>query len=113
MAGLSFGDALALELYRRHPEVPRSLILASAYAGWAGSLPPDEVDRRLNQVLDLADLPPERFISAVEPTMFEGSTPPEFLASLSQFHPAGLRAMARAVAEADLRAEVRAFLQAA
>jgi pimeloyl-ACP methyl ester carboxylesterase len=103
VAGLSFGGALALELYRRHPEIPRTLILASAYAGWAGSLPPEEVDRRLNQVLDLADLPPERFVSAVEPTMFEGETPPDFFASLLEFHPAGLRAMARAVAEADLR----------
>lgn len=103
VAGLSFGGALALELYRRHPEVPRTLILASAYAGWAGSLPPEETDRRLNQVLDLADLPPERFVSAVEPTMFRDATPPDFLASLPAFHPVGLRAMARAVAEADLR----------
>ncbi len=39
VAGLSFGAALALALYRRHPVVPRTLILASAYAGWAGSLP--------------------------------------------------------------------------
>ena len=37
--GLSFGGALALELYRRHPAVPRTLVLVSAYAGWAGSLP--------------------------------------------------------------------------
>src|SRR5437660_259439 len=37
--GLSFGGALALELYRRHPAIPRSLVLVSAYAGWAGSLP--------------------------------------------------------------------------
>ena len=103
VAGLSFGGALAIELHRRHPEIPRTLILASAYAGWSGSLPPDEVDRRLTQVLDLADLPPERFASAVEPTMFGGATPPDFLASLLEFHPVGLRAMARAVAAADLR----------
>ena len=103
VAGLSFGGAVAIELHRRHPEIPRSLILASAYAGWAGSLPPDEVDRRLAQVLELADLPPERFVSVVAPTMFEGVTPPDFLASLLEFHPAGVRAMARAVAEADLR----------
>src|SRR5947199_586028 len=36
MLGLSFGAGLALELYRRHPTVPRTLVLASAYAGWAG-----------------------------------------------------------------------------
>jgi pimeloyl-ACP methyl ester carboxylesterase len=39
--GLSFGGTLALELYRRHSTVPRSLLIASAYAGWAGSLSPD------------------------------------------------------------------------
>lgn len=103
VAGLSFGGALAIELHRRHPHIPRTLTLASAYAGWPGSLPPDEVDRRLTQALELSDLPPERFVGAVEPTMFEGATPPDFLASLLAFHPIGLRAMARAVAEADLR----------
>jgi pimeloyl-ACP methyl ester carboxylesterase len=103
VGGLSFGGALALELYRRHPGVPGSLILVSAYAGWAGSLPPDEVEHRLTQVLELADLPPERFVGAIEPTMFKDATPADILASISDFHPAGLRAMARAVAEADLR----------
>jgi pimeloyl-ACP methyl ester carboxylesterase len=39
VGGLSWGGGLALELYRRHPGVVRTLILASAYAGWAGSLP--------------------------------------------------------------------------
>lgn len=33
VAGLSFGGALALELYRRRPDIPRSLVLLSAYAG--------------------------------------------------------------------------------
>ena len=42
--GLSFGAVLALELYRRHPLVPRTLVLASAYAGWAGSLPAEVVE---------------------------------------------------------------------
>src|SRR6266498_1155011 len=32
VAGLSFGGALALELYRRHYAIPRTLILASGYA---------------------------------------------------------------------------------
>ena len=43
--GLSFGAVLALELYRRHPRVPRAFVLASAYAGWAGSLPAEVVER--------------------------------------------------------------------
>jgi pimeloyl-ACP methyl ester carboxylesterase len=45
VAGLSFGGILALALYRRHPAVPRSLVLASAYAGWGGSLPPESPPR--------------------------------------------------------------------
>ena len=37
VAGLSFGGILALALSGRHPGIPRTLILASAYAGWSGS----------------------------------------------------------------------------
>jgi pimeloyl-ACP methyl ester carboxylesterase len=107
VAGLSFGGTLALELHRRHPGVARTLVLASAYAGWAGSLPPQVTEQRLRQALELADLPAEEFVSALAPTMFSESAPPElvdrFVASMFEFHPAGLRTMARASAEADLR----------
>lgn len=34
VGGISFGGALALELYRHHLPVPATLVLASAYAGW-------------------------------------------------------------------------------
>lgn len=106
VAGLSFGGALALELYRRHPAVPRTLILASAYAGWAGSLPADVAGQRLRQALVLAGLSPEEFAGTLLPTMFSPTTPPEvveaFRANMLGFHPAGVRAMARASAE-DLR----------
>jgi pimeloyl-ACP methyl ester carboxylesterase len=44
--GLSFGSVLALELFRRHPECVRSLVLLSGYAGWAGSLGHDEAEQR-------------------------------------------------------------------
>ena len=93
VAGLSLGGGLALELYRRHPAVPRTLVLASAYAGWAGSLAPEETERRLRQVLDLADRPPEEFVAAVRPTMFAAGVPQEtadaFAASVGEFHPSG------------------------
>ena len=106
VVGLSFGG-LALELYRRHPEIPTTLVLAGAYAGWAGSLPPEVVEQRLQQALQLADLPSEHLVRAVVPTLFSESASPElvdeFAASVSEFHPAGLRAMARSFAEADLR----------
>ena len=107
VAGLSFGGGLALELYRRHPALPRTLILASAYAGWAGSLPPEVFEQRLKLALQSADLPPDRFVREVMPTLFSKSAPAEmveeFAANVSGFHPAGLTAMARSFAEADLR----------
>ena len=40
VAGLSFGGALALALCHRHPAVPGTLTLASAYAGGPAPCPP-------------------------------------------------------------------------
>jgi pimeloyl-ACP methyl ester carboxylesterase len=106
IAGLSFGGALTLEFYRRHSGIPMTLILASAYAGWGGSLPADVAEQRLRQALLLADLPPDEFVGALLPTMFSERMTPEAVdalgASMLAFHPAGFRAMARASAE-DLR----------
>jgi pimeloyl-ACP methyl ester carboxylesterase len=107
VAGISFGGAMALELYRRHPAVPRTLILADAYAGWAGSLSPEAVADRLRFSLDVADLPPDDFVESMLPGMFSSSAAPErvaaFTATVREFHPVGFRAMALASAEADLR----------
>ena len=47
VAGLSWGGTLALELYRRRPELVATLVLADTYAGWKGSLPEDEVRARV------------------------------------------------------------------
>src|SRR5918995_3606795 len=63
VVGLSFGGGLALELYRRHPELAMTLVLASAYAGWAGSLPVEVVEQCLQQALRLADLPADRLVT--------------------------------------------------
>jgi pimeloyl-ACP methyl ester carboxylesterase len=106
VAGVSFGGALALELCRRHPAVPRTLVLASAYAGWGGSLSAEDTDQRLRQALALSDLSPDELVGALLPTMFSEGTPPdavdEFGEAMRLTHPAGFRAMARAAAE-DLR----------
>jgi pimeloyl-ACP methyl ester carboxylesterase len=106
VVGLSFGGALALALYRRHPAVPTTLTLASGYAGWGGSLPAATAQQRLQQAMALADLPPDALVEALLPSMFSDATPlrtvAQFGGSLRAFHPAGLRAMARACAE-DLR----------
>jgi pimeloyl-ACP methyl ester carboxylesterase len=105
--GLSFGGGLALELYRRHSTVPKTLILVSAYAGWAGSLAPETVQNRLRNGLKQSELPPEEVTAAWLPTLFEESVPADVVAEtaeiMSGFHPVGMRAMLRAFAEADLR----------
>jgi pimeloyl-ACP methyl ester carboxylesterase len=101
VVGLSFGGILALALQRRRAS--RALVLASAYAGWAGSLPPDQAERRLQQAYALADATPEAFVNALLPTMFAAPMPRDtvdaFRDSLLAFHPRGFRAMARASAE--------------
>lgn len=105
--GLSLGAALALELYRRHPAAPRSLVLASAYAGWAGSLPPEMVEQRIQRVSQALDLPPDQWAKEWTPSMLSPSAPPELVqeveALLADFHPAGQRAILRAFAHQDLR----------
>jgi pimeloyl-ACP methyl ester carboxylesterase len=107
VVGLSFGAGLALELYRRHARLPATLVLASAYAGWAGSLPPEVVEERLRDVLRQADLAPDEVVAESLPSLFAASPPAavveEVAAIMREFHPAGLRVMAHAFAEADLR----------
>ena len=40
IVGLSWGAALAMQLYGRHPAIPRTLVLAGAYAAGPGRFPP-------------------------------------------------------------------------
>jgi pimeloyl-ACP methyl ester carboxylesterase len=105
--GLSFGGGLAIELYRRHPTIPRTLVLSGAYAGWGGSLPPDVVEERLQRALRESELPPETWLPAYMPGMLSPSAPPEIVDEMMSImlgvHPAGLRAELRAFAKADLR----------
>jgi pimeloyl-ACP methyl ester carboxylesterase len=106
IVGVSFGGALAIDFGRRHPAVPPALVLASAYAGWAGSLSAEVTAQRLRLAETLSSLTPEQFRATLLPTMFTDGTAQDvrerFGASMLAFHPAGFRAMARASAE-DLR----------
>jgi len=104
--GLSFGSGLALELIRRHPGVPRALVLASAYAGWAGSLPAEVVQERLEGCLREADLPAAAFVPGWIPGLLTESAPAEMATSWSRSRPTSTRRVPRNGArlrEADLR----------
>jgi pimeloyl-ACP methyl ester carboxylesterase len=107
VGGLSWGGGLALELYRRHPHLPRSLVLASAYAGWAGSLPPEVVQERLERALREAELPPQQWVRGYLSGLFTEEAPAELveeaLAMMLEVRPAGMRPMVQGFAEADLR----------
>jgi pimeloyl-ACP methyl ester carboxylesterase len=106
--GLSWGSALALELFRRHRHLPRSLVLTAAYAGWAGSLSPEVVRQRLETSLrDIELMSPESFVRTWVPSLFTAGTPEGtiewYVGVMADFHPAGVVPMLHAIAEADLR----------
>ena len=107
VGGLSWGAGLALELYRRHPTLVRSLILVGAYAGWAGSLPAVTVEQRLQLMERNSQLPPGVWAPALIRTLVADDAPTEItheLASIiAELHPAATRTALRAFAEADLR----------
>lgn len=105
--GISFGSVLALDLYRRRRDIPATLVLASAYAGWAGSLPPDEVRARIERVQQDLERPPTEWVRDYLPSFFTQSVPQdvvdEAVVMMLDTRPAGTRAALRAFAEADLR----------
>lgn len=106
--GHSFGAGLALELYRRHPPLPSSLLLAGGYAGWAGSLPPEAVEQRRHAALAVAQqLSHGRFSPESVPGLFSSAMSDDQAAYLAQImsdiRPAATRVMAHAFAAADLR----------
>lgn len=105
--GHSFGGGLALEFYGRWPAIPRSLVLAAGYAGWAGSLPAEEVQTRLQLALRLADELPKPITPESVPGLFATPLPAEQIQELatvmSEVRPVGTRVMAHAFAAADLR----------
>lgn len=107
VAGLSFGGGLALALFRDHPEVVRSLILMSAYAGWRGSLPADEVQRRVELTRRNSELPPAQWVPALIDTLLPAGSgaalADELMTMLADSHPAATVTALEAFATADLR----------
>jgi pimeloyl-ACP methyl ester carboxylesterase len=106
VAGLSWGGTVAQELYRHRPELVATLILVGTYAGWKGSLPPDEVRARIAGVGEMLDAPAEQFDPTL-PGLFAGDPPAEFVPLLEQIaasvRPASLRTQLLVMAEADQR----------
>ncbi len=107
VVGLSFGSVLALQLYGHRSELVRSLVLAAAYAGWAGSLSPDEVERRTSLTLAMAGRSPADVADWFIPTLLTEAAPDALRAEIEvmvrDFHPAGVTAMIRAFGPANLR----------
>lgn len=107
VVGISYGATLALEFHRRHPHVTRSLVLAGAYAGWAGSLPPDVVQERLDRFVEDMERPPAEWIPGYIPGMFGADPTPgqvdELHSLLMDIRPEPAAVMLRQMAATDLR----------
>ena len=108
LCGLSFGGGLALAVYRHHPQVVRSLVLVSAYAGWKGSLPPEEVAARLERLRSELGRPPAEWIDGYLPGFFARPMPADVITFVRSImldvRSVGTDAMLSAFADADLRA---------
>lgn len=78
VVGLSWGTTVILELYRRHPAMVHSMVLADGYAGWRGSLGAEEADARLAAVRAALAEPDETFDPTL-PGLFAGAPPANFV----------------------------------
>ena len=107
LVGHSFGTMVALSLFQRRPKDAASLVLIGGYAGWAGSLPPDEVARRLAMFHSMADLG-DAFDPKAYPGLFSDLIPADRDATMASMmreniRPATIRAAGYIGAETDLR----------
>jgi pimeloyl-ACP methyl ester carboxylesterase len=106
VAGLSWGGAVVLELYRQHPGLVATLILVDTYAGWKGSLPEEEVRARVAGVRQMLAAPAEEFDPTL-PGLFAGDPPAEFVPLLEDMaadvRPESLHVQLLVMAEADQR----------
>ena len=106
VAGLSWGGTVALELYRHHPGLVATLILADTYAGWKGSLPEEEVLSRVAGAREMLAAPAEEFDPTL-PGLFAGDPPAEFVPLLEEIaadvRTESLRKQLFVMAEADQR----------
>ena len=106
VAGLSWGGTVALELYRHHPELVATLILADSYAGWKGSLPAEEVRARVEALREMLAAADHAFDPTL-PGLFAGDPPAEFVplleAMAADVRRESMRTALLVMAEADQR----------
>ncbi|WP_395359134.1 alpha/beta fold hydrolase [Streptomyces sp. YH02] len=104
VAGLSWGGTVVLELYRRRPDLVRSLLMVDTYAGWKGSLPPEEVAARVEGARRMFAVPREEF-DATLPGLYAAGPPERFTAVLDamsrEVRPESMAAQLSLMAEAD------------
>lgn len=104
--GHSFGGGVTLAVYKRHPHLVRSMILVSAYAGWAGSLPAEEVEQRRQMAERNVHRPIHEWVDDFLATLFDQTTPrhlvEETRSIMLDTRPEGMLPMLRAFADADL-----------
>ena len=107
VVGHSWGSTLALELCLRYPSTVAKLVLVGAYAGWRGSLPADEVERRVAFAESAAvAVDAGSWDPASMRGLFSGVMPPEQVeelkTSMADIRASATRTMAKALADADL-----------
>jgi pimeloyl-ACP methyl ester carboxylesterase len=106
VCGLSWGGTVALELYRRRPELVATLVLADTYAGWKGSLSEDELRARVAGAERMLAAPAARF-QPTFPGLFAGEPPRDVIELLeavaADVRPESVRVALGAMAEADQR----------
>ena len=108
VVGLSWGGTVVLELYRLHPELVATLVLADTYAGWKGSLSAAEVQARVARLSRALEVPADEFDTArVLPGWFAGDPPADLAPLLEEMaaavRPASVGAALSVMAEADQR----------
>jgi pimeloyl-ACP methyl ester carboxylesterase len=103
---LSWGGTVILELYRHHPEIVATLILADTYAGWRGSLSEEEVRARVELYQRAVAAPADEF-DPTPPGLFAGDPPAHMLALLNAMaadvRPESMSTALSAMADADQR----------
>jgi pimeloyl-ACP methyl ester carboxylesterase len=107
IVGLSWGGLLAQEFYQQYRSRVISLVLADTYAGWKGSLPSAVPEQRLEAAIRDSRLDADAFVRNYLPGMFgdaaDANVRRELGTIMADFHPAGFRLMAKALATGDTR----------